>query len=238
MSETAPLASEILFHLGPVPVARAVVTSWGIMLLLSLLSWLAFAGAREDRRPGLLQTAAELLVETMAKQIEPVLRRDPWPHLPLLGTLFLFLATANLCSVVPGVAPPTSHIETPAALAITVFLAVHWEGFRARGLLGHLREYLKPTPLMLPLHIISEISRTFALAVRLFGNMMSHELVIGIIVLLAGFLVPVPFLAMAILIGLIQAYIFTILAAVFLAAALGGESAPPRSSSHRRESLA
>ena len=227
--ESGPLAPEVLLRIGPLPITRQVVTSWAIMAFLVLLSGAAFGfrGRPAAARPGLLQTAMELLVETLAQQIEAVLRRDPWPHLPLLGTLFLFLATANLAAVVPGLAPPTSHLETPAALALTVLVAVHVEGLRARGLRGHLRHYLEPTPFMLPLHLISELSRTFALAVRLFGNMMSHELVIAIVLLLAGFLVPVPFLAMAILIGLIQAYIFTVLAAVFLAAALGDHPRPP-----------
>ncbi len=228
--ERSPLAPDILFLIGPVPISRQVVTSWAIMAFLVLLSAAAFGFRRRPAtagEPGLLQSALELVVETLASQVEAVLRRDPWPHLPLLGTLFLFLATANLAAVIPGLTPPTSHLETPAALALTVLVAVHVEGFRARGLRGHLRHYLDPTPFMLPLHLVSEISRTFALAVRLFGNMMSHELVIAIILLLAGFLVPVPFLLMAILIGLIQAYIFTVLAAVFLAAALGEQARQP-----------
>ncbi len=217
--EAGPLASDVLFRVGPVPVARAVISTWILMAGLVAIARLAFA--RPADPPGRLQTAVEIVVEAIVEQLRMALRRDPAPWLPLLGTLFLFLASANLTAVLPGAVPPTGHIETPLALAIVVFVTVHLEGLRARGVRGHLREYLEPTPLLLPLHIVSEISRTFALAVRLFGNMMSHEMVVAVLLLLAGFLVPVPFQLLAILIGLVQAYVFTLLAAVFLAAAIG-----------------
>lgn len=219
MMAARPLASDVLFSIGPLPVARAVVSTWIVMGFLVLLAWLGFG--RPSDPPGRLQVALELIVETVAEQLRTALRRDPWRYLPFLGTLFLYLATANLMAVLPGAAPPTGHPETPLALALLVFAMVHIEGVRAKGLRGHLREYLEPNPLMLPLHLISEISRTFALAVRLFGNMMSHELVVAVLLLLAGFLVPVAFQLFAILIGLVQAYVFTLLAAVFLAAAIG-----------------
>lgn len=217
--EAAPLASDIVFRLGPVPVARAVLTTWLVDAVLVALAWFTF---RKLPDKAALRAGLVLFAEAAAGQMEPILGRDPRPWLPFLGTLFLFLATANLTAVIPGLTPPTSHIETPLALALVVFAYVHVEGFRVRGFRQHLREYLEPHPLMLPLHVVAEISRTFALAIRLFGNIASHEVVIGIVLLLAGFLVPVPFLAMAMLIGIVQAYIFTILAAVFLAAAIGG----------------
>lgn len=219
-----PLAPDILFHLGPAPVSRSVVTTWAIMAVLTLASWIGLR--RADLRPGNLQVILEIVVETLDNQLREILRSDPARYVPLLGTLFLFLVLANLSAIVPGVKPPTGHVETPGALAAIVFLSVHYYGVRARGLTGYVSRYVKPNPLLLPLNILSELTRTFSLMVRLFGNMMSHEMVIAIVVLLAGLLLPIPFMLLGILIGIIQAYIFTVLAAVFIGAAVtGSESA-------------
>jgi F-type H+-transporting ATPase subunit a len=221
--ETSPLATEVLFRLGPVPISRAVVTTWVIMAALTLVCWLGLRRAKVHAGP--LQAALEIAVETMSKQIGEIIRRDAWPYLPLLGTLFLFLVVANLAAVVPGMKPPTGRIETPAALAAIVFLSVHYFGIRSRGLGEYLRHYTRPNLLLLPLNVLSEITRTFSLMVRLFGNMMSHELVIAIVALLAGLLLPIPFLLLGVLIGIIQAFIFTVLAAVFIGAAVGSVEA-------------
>ncbi|NQU70229.1 MAG: F0F1 ATP synthase subunit A, partial [Rhodospirillales bacterium] len=131
------------------------------------------------------------------------------------------LVCANLAAIVPGLKPPTGHLETPAALAAIVFFSIHYFGVRSRGVVDYVRRYTKPNLLLFPLNVLSEITRTFSLMVRLFGNMMSHEMVIAIIVFLAGLLLPIPFMLLGILIGLIQAYIFTVLAAVFIGAAVG-----------------
>jgi F-type H+-transporting ATPase subunit a len=125
---------------------------------------------------------------------------------------------------VPGAKPPTGHIETPAALAGIVFLSVHFFGIRSLGGLDYFKRYIKPNPLLLPLNVLSEITRTFSLMIRLFGNIMSHEFVLAIVLFLAGLLLPIPFMLLGILIGIIQAYIFTVLAAVFIGAAVGGEA--------------
>jgi F-type H+-transporting ATPase subunit a len=126
---------------------------------------------------------------------------------------------ANLSSLIPGVKAPTASIETPAALALVVFFAVHFFGIREKGLWRYLQSFAQPSVVMLPLNVLSEVTRSFALMVRLFGNMMSHEFIIGILVTLVGLLVPIPFMVLGILIGLIQAYIFAILATVFIGAA-------------------
>ena len=221
--EGNPLATDVLFQIGPVPISSAVVTTWAIMALLSLICWL---GMRQPRiHPGTLQLTLELIVETLTSQLRDIVQRDPKPYLPLIGTLFVFLVFANLSAAVPGAKPPTGHVETPAALAAIVFLSVHFFGIQAQGLGGYLAHYTRPSPLLLPLNVLSEITRTFSLMVRLFGNMMSHEFVLAIVVFLAGLLMPVPFMLLGILIGLIQAYIFTVLAAVFVGAALGGSEA-------------
>lgn len=215
----SPFGPQVLFRLGPVPISQAVVTTWGVMAFLTLLSWLALRRARPDGGP--VQTVLEIVVEAIESQIRAILQRDPGGYLPLLGTLFLFLVSANLAPVLPGVRAPTSRIETPAALGMIVFLSIHWFGLRAQGLAGYLGHFLKPNPLLLPLTLLSEVTRILSLMVRLFGNMMSHELILAILVYLAGFILPVPFMLLGILIGVIQAYIFTILATVYIGAAVG-----------------
>lgn len=217
--QQSPLETEILFHLGAIPIARPVVTTSAIVILLGIGSWASTRRLRQS--PGRLQAALEAVVTWMADQAREIVRRDPAPFLPLLGTLFLFIAVANLSAVLPGVKSPTASIETPAALAIVVFLAAHVYGIKAQGIRRYLGSYLKPNPLLLPLNIVSEVTRTFSLMVRLFGNMMSHEMVLGIVATIAGLLVPIPFMALGILVGLIQAYIFSILATVFVGAAVG-----------------
>ena len=163
----------------------------------------------------------EVGVEAVAGQIAEVLGSDPTPYLPLLGTLFVFLATANLSGVVPGLRAPTASLETTAALATVVFFSVHVFGIKARGLKAYLKSFLDPTPLMLPLNVLAQLTRTFSLMIRLFGNVMSGEFVIALLLALAGLLVPLPIMALEMLTGLVQAYIFTVLATVFVGAAVG-----------------
>lgn len=219
MLERSPLSTVVVFHLGPVSLTQTVVTTWAIMAVLAAVSW---AGTRRLRiHPGPWQACFEILVETIAAQIRGVIGRDPLPFLPLLGTLFIFIVCANLSVIVPGVKAPTAHIETTGALAAIVFLAVHGFGVSMRGPKAYFAGYLKPNLFMLPLNVISEFTRTFSLMVRLFGNIMSHEFVIGLVVVLAGLFVPIPLMALAILIGIVQAYIFTVLATVFIGAAVG-----------------
>jgi F-type H+-transporting ATPase subunit a len=214
-----PLQSVALFHVGPVPITEGVVTTWVIMLVLTLISWLGMRRAKVDGGP--LQSVLEIVVETIANQIKQVVQIDPWPFLPLVGTLFIYVVTANLAGIVPGAKAPTAHIETPAALALVVFFSTYAFGIYRRGIKDFAGRYLKPNPLLLPLNFLSEITRSFSLMIRLFGNMMSHEFVIALVVFLAGLFVPVPFLLLGALIGIIQAYIFSVLATVYLAAAVG-----------------
>jgi F-type H+-transporting ATPase subunit a len=217
--EPAPPATTILFHLGPVPLTRPVVTTWAIMLALALGSWLVTR--RLDRAPSRRQAVLEIIVTSLAGQIEEVIRKDARPLLPLLGTLFIFLVSANLSGVLPGTEAPTATLETPAALALIVFFSVHYFGVRSRGTAAYLTSFAKPKLVMLPLNLLSEVTRTFSLMVRLFGNVMSGEFVIALVVALAGLFVPIPLMALEILIGLVQAYIFTVLATVFIGSAIG-----------------
>ncbi|MGO9170910.1 MAG: F0F1 ATP synthase subunit A [Rhodomicrobium sp.] len=219
MQLASPLTSTTLFHLGPVAITRPVVTTWVIMLALSVLCWLMTR--RLQIRPGGGQALLEIIVTGIERQIEDVIRKDARPFLPVLGTLFIFLVTANLSGLLPGAEAPTATLETPAALALIVFLSVHYFGIRARGLRGYLASFAKPKLIMLPLNILSEITRTFSLMLRLFGNIMSGEFVIALILAMAGLFVPIPLMALEVLVGLVQAYIFTVLAAVFIGAAAG-----------------
>jgi F-type H+-transporting ATPase subunit a len=215
----SPLETVVLFHLGSVPVSRPVVTTWGLMIALTIGCWLATRRLR--LAAGNWQAVIEASVVGIEEQISSLLNREPEPFLPLLGSLFIFLIAANLSGIVPGVTAPTASIETPAALASIIFVSVHFFGVRFQGLGRYLKSYIKPNPLLLPLNILSEITRSFSLAMRLFGNIMSEELVVAIILALAGLLVPIPFMAFGILVALVQAYIFSVLAAVYVAGGLG-----------------
>lgn len=217
--QQSPLSSVVLFHIGPVSITRPVVTTWAIMLLLAIGSWAVTRrlGAKPDPR----QAAFEAIVTGVLGQLQDVIGKDARPFLPLLGTLFLFLVTANLSGVLPGVEAPTGKIETPAALALIVFCAVHYFGVRAHGALGYLASFAQPKLIMLPLNLVSEVTRTFSLMVRLFGNVMSGEFVIALVLGLSGLFVPIPLMALEILVGVVQAYIFTVLATVFIGAAAG-----------------
>lgn len=218
--DESPITSTAVTHFGPVPITRPVVTTWLIIVALSLFCWLFTRRLR--RVPDARQAGLEALVIGMTQQIEEVIRKDPRPFLPLLGTLFIFLVVANLSGLIPDVEAPTSHIETPAALALIVFFAVHYFGARSRGLRGYLASFAEPRLIMLPLNVLSEITRTFSLMVRLFGNIMSGEFVIGLVVALAGLFVPIPLMVLEVVVGVVQAYIFTVLATVFIGAAVGG----------------
>jgi len=220
MSAHSPLTSAILVSFGPVHLTRPVVTTWVLMAVLAGLA--AFLGRRLAPVPGRGQIMLEAILTVAEDQIRDVMRLDPRPYLPLIVTLFLFLATANLSGLVPGFQAPTATLETPAALALIVLFAVQMFGIRAHGIAGYLAEFLKPSPVMLPLNLIEEVTRTFSLMVRLFGNVMSGEFVIALVLALAGLFVPVPLMALELLLGLVQAFIFTILATVFIGAAVQG----------------
>ena len=225
MTQSSPLMVAVVFRVGPVDVTRTVITTWALMALLAAASWALTR--RLAIKPSRRQTVLELVVTGILSQIEEVTRKNARPLLPLLGTLFLFLLTANVSGVLPGVQAPTARIETPAALALVVFLAVHAFGVRTRGLIGYLESFAQPKLFMLPLNVLSEITRTFSLMVRLFGNIMSGEFLIALVLALAGLILPIPLMALELLIGGVQAYIFSVLATVFIGAALGEPSDEP-----------
>jgi F-type H+-transporting ATPase subunit a len=210
----SPLVTSTLFTIGPVPISETVVVTWGLMAALALGGFLATRALTIS--PSRTQTVLELIVETVADQIHGTIRVSPWPYVPMVGTLFLFILAANWSSLIPGVEPPTAHIETDMALGLIVLISIFYFGIRARGLTGYLATFAEPSVVMIPLNVVETFTRTFSLIVRLFGNIMSAVFVIGIILSLAGLLVPIPLMALDLLVGAIQAYIFAVLAIVFI----------------------
>jgi F-type H+-transporting ATPase subunit a len=227
----SPLALETLFTIGPVPITEPVVVTWGLMAVL------AFGGFIATRSltvvPSRAQTVLEVIVQAIEHQIRDTMRVAPTPYLPLIGMLFVFILAANWSSLVPGIDPPTAHIETDAALALIVFFAVIYFGIRSRGIGGYLKTFAEPSVVMIPLNIVETFTRTFSLVVRLFGNIMSGVFIIGIILSLAGLLVPIPLMALDLLTGAVQAYIFTVLAMVFIGSAVAEGRADGRKEGER-----
>ena len=208
----------VLFHFGPFAITSIVVTTWGIMLALGLFSWLATRNLALD--PGPLQTVLEGVVSAIEDTVENVLPERAQQLLPFIGTLWIYILFANLVGLIPHQHAPTGNLSVTAGLALLVFLSVHWFGIRNEGLRRYLKHYLSPTPIMLPFHLLSEVTRTVALAVRLFGNIMSLEMAALLVLLVAGLLVPVPLLMLHIVESLVQAYIFGMLALIYVAGAM------------------
>ena len=205
----------VVLHIGPLIITDVVVTSYGLTGVLGLGAWLVSRHLHLD--PGPVQTALEGIVSLIEAAISEVLPQQTVRILPFVGTLWIFLTLANLTGLIPGLNSPTRNLSATAALAVLVFLAVHWFGIRSQGLGGYLRHYLAPNPILLPFHLVSEITRTVALAVRLFGNIMSLEIAALLVLLVGGLLVPIPLLMLHIVEALVQAYIFGMLALIYIA---------------------
>ncbi|WP_455203021.1 F0F1 ATP synthase subunit A [Kaarinaea lacus] len=204
-----------VFELGTIEITNTVVTTWVIMAVIWLLAWLISRRLRNE--PGPLQTAVEGIVASIEDAVAAVAPLNAREIMPFIGSLWIFLVIANLIGLIPGLHSPTRDLSATAALAIVVFLSTHWFGIHIQGLKKYLHHYLTPSPVLLPFHLISEITRTVALAVRLFGNMMSLEMAALLILLVAGFLAPVPILMLHIIEALVQAYIFGMLALIYVA---------------------
>jgi F-type H+-transporting ATPase subunit a len=209
------LNAAVLFAVGDFQLSVTVATTWAIMAALGLLGWLATRNAAS--RPGFLQTIAEGIVVTLEDTIRAAAPQHARVLLPFIGTLWIYLTVANLAGLVPGLHSPTRDLSATSALAILVFCAVHGFGIRAQGWKSYLRHYLSPSPILLPFHLISEVTRTIALAIRLFGNMMSLEMAALLVLMVAGFLAPVPLLMLHVIEALVQAYIFGMLALTYVA---------------------
>lgn len=205
----------VLWPPGGVSISGSVITSWGLMAFLGFASWLSSRKLRES--PGNYQVVLEGVVSAMEDAIESVLPGKCDLVFPFLATLWIFILMANLAGIIPGLHSPTSDLSVTSSLAVLVFLSVHWFGIKAEGLGAYLKHYVMPSPILLPFHLISEVSRTLALAVRLFGNVMSLEIGYSLILLVAGFLVPIPLLMLHLVEAVIQAYLFGMLALIYIA---------------------
>lgn len=209
----------IFWRHGPFNLNATIVFTWALMGALTIASILVTRRLSRGQTRSRWQTLLELGLTTIEQQIADVGLGQPRKYMGFLGTLFLFIAAASLCTVFPGYEPPTASLSTTAALALCVLIAVPLYGITEQGVAGYLRSYAEPTVIMLPFNLISELSRTLALAVRLFGNMMSGAMVVGILLTITPFLFPIVLTLLGLLTGMVQAYIFFILAAVYIAAA-------------------
>jgi len=217
----------IFWRHGALKLNGTIVFTWGLMFVLAVGSRLITRKLSTDLKRSRWQNFLEIIVTAIEKQIEEVGLPHPEKYLGFLGTLFLFVAMANLFTVIPGYQPPTGSLSTTVALALCVFVAVPLFGIKNQGMGGYLKSYVEPTVIMLPFNIISELSRTLALAVRLFGNMMSGAMIIAILLTITPFVFPIVMTALGLLTGMVQAYIFSILAAVYIAAATRARKAKP-----------
>ncbi len=209
----------IFWRHGVFKLNATIVFTWGLMLVLAAGSKLVTRHLSDGLERSRWQNLLEIIVTGINTQIAEVGLKDPEKYIGFIGTLFLFVGTASLATILPGYEPPTASLSTTVALALSVFVAVPLFGIEADGLRGYLGSYMRPTPFMLPFNIISELSRTLALAVRLFGNTMSGAMIVGILLTITPFIFPIVMTALGLLTGMVQAYIFSILAAVYIAAA-------------------
>lgn len=196
-----------------------ILYTWLIMAILVISSWLVTHKITSDIHISRSQNFLESVVSTLRDQIREVSQDEPGQYLAFIGTLFLFICLSNLLTIVPGYIAPTASLTTTAALAISVFFAVPLYGITKQGVWNYFKEYFQPTFIFFPFHVMGEISRTLALAIRLFGNIMSHDKVIGILLAVTPLFFPIIMQALGLLIGLVQAYIFAILAMVYIASA-------------------
>lgn len=211
--------SIVFLQLGPVVINATIALTWLVMLILAGGSWLITRRLTVSTKIPVWQNLLEVVVTSIQDQIQEVSQQKTDLYLPFVGTLFLYILISNMLTIIPGFTPPTGSLSTTTALAICVFIAVPLFGIAHEGVLNYLKHYIKPSPLMLPFNVIGELSRTIALAVRLYGNIMSGTVIVGILLSLAPFIFPVIMQILGLITGAIQAYIFAILAMVYIASA-------------------
>lgn len=212
------LLEQGVYSIGPLSITQSILTSCLFTVAALVLAWIS--SRKLSQQPGRYQAILEAVFLVMYNAVKEVLPEQVDLVFPFIATLWIFILASNLLGIVPGLSSPTADLSVTSALALLTFLSVHWFGIRIEGLKKYLRHYIQPSPIILPFHLISEISRTLALAVRLFGNMVSLELTALIVLMVAGFLAPVPILMLHIIEALIQAYIFGMLALIYIAGGL------------------
>lgn len=210
----------ILWQYGFIKINATLAFTWGVMALLACGSHWVTRRLTIDPPLGKMQNALEVIVFHVNLQIYEISRQRPLRYLPLIGTLFLFILLSNLLAIVPGYIPPTGSFSTTTALALCVFVAVPVYGISQIGLLRYLKQYCRPSLFMLPFNIIGEFSRTLALAVRLYGNIMSGVVIGAIFLSFVPFFFPLLMQVLGLLTGTIQAYIFSVLTMVYIASAI------------------
>jgi F-type H+-transporting ATPase subunit a len=208
----------VVFNLGPLQVTNTVVHTWIIMIIVSIV--FIILGKNLKVRPTRFQNALEWVMETIDHLIRDMIPEQPRLFLPIVGTLTIFITSANLGGLIPGLKSPTTDLNTPLALAIVVFFSVHYYGIRRKGLLGHLKHYVEPIFILLPIEVASELARTMSLTFRLFGNILGEEIVIAVLFLILPVLIPVPMMLFSIFTSVIQAYVFTLLTIVYISGAV------------------
>jgi F-type H+-transporting ATPase subunit a len=209
----------VYWQSGPIKITATLVFSWVVMVILVLGSWLVTRNLSTGTSLSRGQLLLEIVLDGIRAQIQDVAEKRGDRYLPFIGTIFLFIAVSNVLAIVPGFRPPTGSLSTTSALALCVFVAVPIFGIAARGIRDFLRSYIEPAVFMLPFNLIGELTRTVSLAIRLFGNMMSGTMIAATALAIAPLFFPIIMNVLGLLIGLIQAYIFSVLALVFIASA-------------------
>ena len=203
-----------ILRFGDVVITDTVVFTWIVMAFLSIASYVITR--RFSLVPSPVQEATEALFESIKNLVEEALDVDAWDVIPLLGTLWIFIGVSNLLGLVPGLKTPTADINTTFAFAVISYISIHYYGIKYQGIKGYISHYTEPSVILLPFHLLADVTRIFALAIRLFGNMLSGEMVAAILLVIAGLLVPVPMALLHIVIGIVQAYIFGALTLAFI----------------------
>ncbi len=211
--------SKVIFRIGPVEVTEVVITSWGVIVFIAVISLVLTRGLRLWS-PRKHQVVLEAVVEAVSNTIRTTVNADPWPFVPLIGGMWIYIGLLNLVNIIPGLHNPTRDLSTTSAFAAISFMAVHYYGIKHNGLRNYLKHYIEPVFILAPFNIFAELSRSLAMAIRLFGNMLSWEMIVAILLLLAGLLVPVPLILLSIVGDLIQAYLFGALTLVFIAGSI------------------
>ena len=212
---------QTIFSCGPVQITDTVMTTWIVIVVISAISFLATR--RLTLKPSVFQEVLEAVFEAVERTVKDVLPVEPWEAVPVLGTIWILIGFSNLIGLLPMLRTPTADLNTTFAFAVISYSMTHVFGIKTRGVRGYLSHYKEPSWVLLPIHLMAEVTRTVALAVRLFGNMLSGEMIAVILLGIVGFLAPVPFDLLHIVIGLIQAYIFGVLTLVFIAIGIAPE---------------
>lgn len=216
----------IIFQWNSIHINATIFFTWVVMVILVFISWLATKNLTIGPKISRWQNLLEVIVGYIRQQVKEITQQNPDPFIPFLGTLFLFISISGLLTIIPGFQPPTGSLSTTSALAICVFFAIPIFGIAKKGARAYFKQYLEPSIFMMPFNIIGDFSRILALAVRLFGNVMSGTLIVAVLFVITPLFVPIVMQVLGLLIGQIQAYIFTVLATVYIASATRVENKP------------